>query len=1196
MGPVLVCNMVQSDIAEPQDKKLHPFFTKSTKEPTRTEPTAPPTSLDSPLQADAVASDVENNAHAVSKKRQNQDDTGEGQDAPAPKKPRGRKKKDVMLGQESITNLLVRPRNKDTTVDLTLDISVASDIPTPPNEISSKPNDDPPPQPRVEETTKDVSRPKPSLPNTPPKKVLKFNPKTGTFGSPPKPKKIEKPSLVVAIKYGQDEASRISLGSRITQVLDGTLDVLPKRGRPKRKAKEAEPPNQPNDSTPKASHPFFSNKTKQLPADSLKPVAREQPPPRRQTIFMSTPVSPRKPKTQLFPSVKNTVHWGRLGPAATKVPGAKHPEWPSRGMSHIRGDDPSITRSSKTYSESLPYKKSKGQVVGVTTDESVLCCLTRALDLSHMRTDLPRDDNKVEPAPKELRLPSRVFETGRKLQSRIRRQLLNHPATSVQPESDIDELLCTKTPATHPAITRLYHSLESQLSAYDRSTCENIAWTQKYAPSVAAEVIQANKEVIFLKQWLEALEVQSVDTGNADKGGASSKGKSEKPAKKKRKSKLDDFVVDSDESEEPELSELSEDESAWGHAGPGTFKKSMVRGAGKKQHPRLANAVVISGPHGSGKTAAVYAVAKELNFEIFEINSSSRRSGKDILEKVGDMTRNHLVHHHRSESAAEEGQGEGEAEDEVAKDLKSGKQGMMTAFFKPKTTSTSAKQRNQPKNDRKSNTESKTAPKSQRQSLILLEEADVLYEEDKQFWATLLSMIAQSRRPFIITCNDESLIPLDSLYLHGIFRFSPPPQALAVDVCLLIAANEGHALRRSAVEALYTSRNYDLRATITELNYWCQIGVGDRRGGFDWFYLRWPKGSDLDEKGDVIRVISEDTYVKGMGWMCHDLLDTSPKGHLDIEEEAIRQCWGSWGVDAGDWHSSIGLKACAEPLSELSTKEDRLSALFAFDDFCSAMSSSDLCASGALGVGLHMAMDTSLPELSQKTKDDFTLGRPLLEADPLVPFCDVRADISAAISSLARERLRSYATSRQITAASSSLIAVGEAKAVSILEASFASSPKVLTRLDIAFAFDPIAMSDSGASSLAYLEPSVFDRTMKLIIVDVAPWVRSIVEYDLSLMLERKKLSNLLSEGGTKRRMRTTRSALSALEGGERKSTRGDKYFKAAINTRLVLDTGLKSWRLAEKESIKEQETDDQQVPAVAASSPVPIDEDMDSD
>lgn len=61
-----------------------------------------------------------------------------------------------------------------------------------------------------------------------------------------------------------------------------------------------------------------------------------------------------------------------------------------------------------------------------------------------------------------------------------------------------------------------------------------------------------------------------------------------------------------------------------------------------------SNLVVVSGPTGCGKSAAIQAVASELNFEIFEVNSTDRRNGKDIVEKVGEAAQSQMVNKQRA--------------------------------------------------------------------------------------------------------------------------------------------------------------------------------------------------------------------------------------------------------------------------------------------------------------------------------------------------------------------------------------------------------------------------------------------------------------------------------------------------------------------------------------------------------------------
>ena len=229
-------------------------------------------------------------------------------------------------------------------------------------------------------------------------------------------------------------------------------------------------------------------------------------------------------------------------------------------------------------------------------------------------------------------------------------------------------------------------------------------------------------------------------------------------------------------------------------------------------------------------------------------------------------------------------------------------------------------------------------------------------------------------------------------------------------------------------------------------------------------------------------------------------------------------------------------------------------------------------------------LDATLPDPPAKARDDCVLGLTPLDSPLLTLHDSLTTSIPATIKSLSRSVLRSRTSSvTQQPKDTDTLQPLNESSALSLITKSFTSlslsAPEqpAIKRIDLAFAFDPIATSDSSAAT--YLDPSVFDRTMSLITVDVAPYVRSIVAYESGLQKKRLKMSSLLSVGdadgstgqnslqatnpttgtGTKR-MRTTRAALSALEGGDRGVKRKERWFRGELNPFLVEKTGGKGW------------------------------------
>src|SRR5690606_3417894 len=138
---------------------------------------------------------------------------------------------------------------------------------------------------------------------------------------------------------------------------------------------------------------------------------------------------------------------------------------------------------------------------------------------------------------------------------------------------------------------------------------------------------------------------------------------------------------------------------------------------------------------------------------------------------------------------------------------------------------------------------------------------------------------------------------------------------------------------------------------------------------------------------------------------------------------------------------------------------------------------------------------TTQPEQPAKVREDFVLGFTHLDSPVITHYSGLPVSIACTIKSLAKSSLsRHVGTLGQQAAAI--LHPLDETQAIHYLQKSFTSTAPgtaVIDRMDFAFAFDPIAAPDtSPIQPVSYLEPSVFDRTLKLITLDVAPYVRSI--------------------------------------------------------------------------------------------------------
>nr|XP_030717977.1 ATPase family AAA domain-containing protein 5 isoform X2 [Globicephala melas] len=371
----------------------------------------------------------------------------------------------------------------------------------------------------------------------------------------------------------------------------------------------------------------------------------------------------------------------------------------------------------------------------------------------------------------------------------------------------------------------------SEVSSIPDSGTEDMLWTEKYQPQNSGELI-GNELAIrklhsWLKDWKRRAELEE---------GQNLKGKRDE----KQEDPLDgiDFKGSSDDEEEN----------------------------------RLCNTVLITGPTGVGKTAAVYACAQELGFKIFEVNASSQRSGRQILSQLKEATQSHQVDKQgvnsqkpcffNSYNISKSPKKLSSPKKVVTSPRKlpppSPQSSGPKRVLPPKTLANYFKVSSKPKNNeqigallenskgiknsfeqkpiiqtKSTNTTNKTVKefgaeepnRKNATSLILFEEVDVIFEEDAGFLNAIKTFMATTKRPVILTTSD----PTFSLMFDGFFEeinFNTPSLLNVASYLQMICLTENFRTDVKDFVTLLTANTCDIRKSILYLQFWIRSGGG----------------------------------------------------------------------------------------------------------------------------------------------------------------------------------------------------------------------------------------------------------------------------------------------------------------------------------------------------------------------------------
>lgn len=175
------------------------------------------------------------------------------------------------------------------------------------------------------------------------------------------------------------------------------------------------------------------------------------------------------------------------------------------------------------------------------------------------------------------------------------------------------------------------------------------------------------------------------------------------------------------------------------------------------------NLVILTGPVGSGKTSSVYAVAAELAIKVIEVNASTKRNGKIILQDLREATKSHKVN--RTANSFENSQ---KSQEIVILDVPKKRGRTKKTVEKNDKTEKHSDKKHSINFSQNSQEVMRTDS-----SLILIDDADIVFEQDDGFCSAIVQIVQSSKRPVILVTSSFSCPHLQRFLLSGkILKFN----------------------------------------------------------------------------------------------------------------------------------------------------------------------------------------------------------------------------------------------------------------------------------------------------------------------------------------------------------------------------------------------------------------------------------------